>query len=584
MLKNVWSDKRVLPALGAVLSVGCLAAILGGTREVGYHFLWAVALAALYVLGLRFFALEDGRMRRCFGVLGFLFAGAQALGARLEIADRGGLDGLLLCTGAALGLTPAVGYLFSALYRGLFKLKRPGEERLSARGVFWIAFAAIFLCWMPVFLAYWPGISSYDVITQLGEILSGKLTNRNPLLHTLVMGAFYRAGIRMGDPRLGYSFFILMQMVIMAACFASVIRHLWKNGSPRCLCWGALALFALLPIHSMLAVSDTKDGFFVAFLALEVIRLDRLFRDPSLLKNKRFLVGFVGIGILMCMMRNNAFIGLVLGVVAVLIAFRGMERKRLCALFLVTLVCYFGVMNGLKLVCGASGGLATEFVSVQSQQMGRVYSLYHETEPDDCDEIKGYLPTVEEYTPYTADPLKTVAIVDKPYRMWGFLKLWGRIGLGHPMDYLDAWLLNTKGYWYLDDTTHAHIYGEGDGDRLGYLLSRSVEWLDLSIQSRFPALEGLYERLFTQNEYQRLPVVSLLFAPSLYLWLYAFLLAAARYRRDRRTTMLLTLVFGSFLPLLFGACVLIRYAYPFVACLPLMLGSLLSEKEQERRE
>lgn len=584
MLQITEGRRRAASVLCAALAVGCLAAALGGGRETGYHFLWVILLAACWAGGLRFFSLTDRRMRRCFGLLGLLFAGAQALGLRLEAIDRTGLDGLLLCAGAAIGLAPLCGYLFSILYNGLLRLKRPAKERLSAKNAFFLSFAVIFLCWLPVFLAYWPGISSYDINTQLGEILSGALTNRNPLLHTLIMGAFYRLGEAIGSPATGYSLFILVQMIFMAASFAAVIRHLWTIQTPRVLTWVLLAVFALLPIHPMLAISDTKDGYFAAFLALEAVQLDRLARERSLLKSGRFWAGFLTLGVLACMMRNNAFFGLVLLLLAGLTAFRGVDRKRLSALLLCTLALYFGVMNGLKAICGASGGLATEFVSVQSQQMGRVYYLHHETEPDDCGEIYGYLPTVEDYTPYTADPLKTFAIVDKPQRMWGFLKLWGRVGLGHPIDYLDAWLLNTKGYWFLNDTTHARIYGEGASERLGYLLSRSAAEYDLGLQSRFPALERLYERLFSENEYQRIPALSLLFAPSLYLWLCAFLLAAACYRRDRRSCLLIALVSGSFLPLLFGACVLIRYTYPFVVCLPLIVGSLLEHMQPVKSE
>lgn len=177
--------------------------------------------------------------------------------------------------------------------------------------------------------------------------------------------------------------------------------------------------------------------------------------------------------------------------------------------------------------------------------MGRVYAFYHESEPDDSYEIATWLPTVEDYTPYTADPLKTFAIVDKPERMWGFLKLWGRVGLRHPITYLDAWLLNTCGYWYLDDTTHARIYGEGADTHLGYLLSGQAETVGLASDGYLPGLRALYESLFSANEYQRIPVLSLLFAPALWVWLAALVGVGAASRRDRRTLALLALRWGA---------------------------------------
>ena len=432
-----------------------------------------------------------------------------------------------------------------------------------------------------MFLAYWPGISAYDIYTQIFEVFEDNYTNRNPLLHTLILGAFYRLGEGLGSAALGYALFILMQMAVMAAAYGAAMGHLRRIGAPRAIFWTALALFALFPVHAMLAVSDTKDGFFVALLVLVLIRFHRLLNDPSLLRRPGFVAGFVALGALMCMMRNNAFVGVLLALAAGLVALGKQGRLRLCALMLGTLVLYQGALSGLKAAFDASGALATELVSVQSQQMGRVYTFYHESEPDDCHEIATWLPTVEDYTPYTADPLKTFAIVDKPERMWGFLKLWGRVGLRHPVTYLDAWLLNTCGYWYLDDTTHARIYGEGADTHLGYLLSGQAEAVGLASDGYLPGLRALYERLFSANEYQRIPVLSLLFAPALWVWLAAFAGAGAACRRDRRTLALLALPVGCFLPLLLGACVLIRYVYPFVACVPLVLGCALARGKSD---
>ena len=423
--------------LSAAVCVGCLAALFGGGREAGYRFLWVAAFAALTALGGRCLALPDRRERRCFMALGALMAGAQALGLRLGVSGYTGVVGLFMCLGAGAGAGPAAGCVLAAAWRGLRALPvGAGNGRRSAGRVMWGSAALIFICWLPVLLAYWPGISAYDIYTQLDEVFSGQYTNRNPLLHTLILGAFYRLGEGMGNPAWGYALFILMQMAFMAAAFGAAMGHLWRIGAPRAIFWTALALFALFPVHAMLAVSDTKDGYFVALLVLLLIRFHRLLEDPSLLRRPGFVAGFAALGALMCMMRNNAFAGILAALAAGLVALGKEGRLRLCALMLGTLALYQGVLGGLKAAFDASGTLATELVSVQSQQMGRVYTFYHESEPDDCHEIATWLPTVEDYTPYTADPLKTFAIVDKPERMWGFLKLWGRVGLRHPVTYL----------------------------------------------------------------------------------------------------------------------------------------------------
>lgn len=195
----------------AAVCVGCLAALFGGTRETGYCFLWAAAFAALTLLGGRGLALADRRQRRCFMALGALMAGAQALGLRLEVSGYTGVPGLLLCAGAGVGAGPAAGCVLAAAWRGLCALPSgPKDGRRSARQVAWGCTALIFVCWLPVFLAYWPGISAYDIYTQIFEVFEDNYTNRNPLLHTLILGAFYRLGEGLGSAALGYALFILM--------------------------------------------------------------------------------------------------------------------------------------------------------------------------------------------------------------------------------------------------------------------------------------------------------------------------------------------------------------------------------------
>ena len=113
-------------------------------------------------MGGRCLNLPDRRERRCFMALGALMAGAQALGLRLELSGYTGVAGLLMCLGAGAGAGPAAGCVLAAAWRGLRALPvRAGNGRRSAGRVMWGSAALIFICWLPVLLAYWPGISAW---------------------------------------------------------------------------------------------------------------------------------------------------------------------------------------------------------------------------------------------------------------------------------------------------------------------------------------------------------------------------------------------------------------------------------------
>jgi len=561
---------RVIALLLASIGIGLCAILLGGSRAVGYRFVWIAAFALLAVGNDRFMAMEDVRAQRYFGGLGALFAIAQAMGYRLQFAQQSGLAGLFLCLGIGLCFAPALAYLFTLVAHALGNIKLSAEPTKPGK-VFWISLITILICWAPVFLAYYPGLFTYDVGTQIGEIISGKLTNRNPLIHTLFLGGFYLFGGMLGSYSTGIAMAVLLQMLAMAAIFAYLLRYLAILRTARFLRVLALLLFAVLPIHSMLAISCTKDTLFSGLLLLFAIRLHQLSREPGLLRNRRWLILTMSMIVLICLLRNNAFFAIFLCIpLGFLIIPKGL-RMRFTVLLMGSLLVYFGGSMAIKGLLHADGISPTELVSVPSQQMSRVYMLHHEELPASV-EIEYYLPTVRDYTPYSADPVKTFAIVNHPYRMWGFLKLWGKIGLKYPIEYLDAFLFTNRGYWWLDDTTHAAIYGEGLATRQGYLLSDTKKGMGVEHTSLFPPLETLFEKLFSNNEYQRFPGISLLFAPSLYVWLTLFSLFCGMYLRKRALCTLSGFLLCYLLPLSFGACVLIRYVYPLIVCLPLLLA------------
>ncbi|MEA5000043.1 MAG: DUF6020 family protein [Candidatus Limiplasma sp.] len=555
----------LMPGIG----VACFALLLGMPRALMYRFVWAIAYAAL-VLGTRHFLLEtDRRFQLGYGIAGGLFALTQALGFRLQHSGGTGWVGLALCLGVGIGLAPALGFGFGRVADRLARV-RPSEHTLRPRVRFWLAFCIILLGWLPVFLAYYPGLFAYDVATQIGEIISGKLTNRNPLLHTLFLGGFYQLGGLLGSHTLGIALSVLCQMALMAAIFAYMLNYLAGANGNRAAWWVSLVWLALFPTHAMLAISCTKDTLFSGLMLLYAVRLHALTRNPALLARRRWFAATLGLIALLCLMRNNAFFGILLCLPLGMFALPRTAWRRLAALVGGGLLLYLGVSAGLKTVLAADGVNQTELVSLPSQQMARVYALHQDTLPASV-EIAYYLPTVQDYTPHSADAVKTFANVRRPGRLWGFAKLWGKLGLQFPMEYLDAFLLNTQGYWWLDDTSHAAIYGQGLATRQGYLLSDTKPGFNVMHQSLLPPLETLYEQLFSANDYQRLPVISLLFAPALYLWLTFFALVRAWHARQRGRLLLGTFLLCYFLPFLFGACALIRYVYPLICCMPLLL-------------
>ena len=121
------------------------------------------------------------------------------------------------------------------------------------------------------------------------------------------------------------------------------------------------------------------------------------------------------------------------------------------ALLAAVLVLGLGAGKGLQLATGAKSGLVNEMLSVPAQQLARVYAL-HGTEDPVGYEIIEFVPYADQYDVWSADRVKLHLKVSRPGELWGFLKFWGRELFHYPIEYIDAFLYQCKGYWFLDDT------------------------------------------------------------------------------------------------------------------------------------
>lgn len=567
-----------LTGLSSLLGIAGGLLLTGHGYRSGYSFVFIPLFGLLWV-GAFLMAQRTWGRKEAYGALySFLFLLCMGLGYRLQANDTiGGLWGWLLVGGTAACLTLPTAYGLLLAIGTLARWLRRGSpcRPLSSRRVFWLYVALLLLCWLPVFLAYYPGLFAYDIHMQTYQVLKGRFDTHHPLLHTLWQGLFYTLGGWLGSYTVGMALHALCQALLVALCLAYGLQYLYKLHTPRALRIGALAFFALCPIVSILAISLTKDVLFSALFVVVCVQLHRLWCSPTLLASRRFILRLVLLSTLFCLLRNNGVITLGLGVALFLLFGRGFPRKLpFVAVMACVVLAYGGSTAGLAWATQAKPGNLKEMLCVPMQQMARVYSL-HQEDLDCTGPIEDFLPEVADYRPTMADDVKTTANVGAA-NMTEFLSLWGRLLWQYPGDYVDAFLWNSMGLWFVDDTSNAAAYGEALEDRQGYLLTDTKGGYQVEHTSYCPALEQLYERLFSANEYQSLPVLGALFCPALYFWGLLGVLFAALYRRQRPLLWVSFFGLGMYCSILLGPCALIRYMLPLVLLLPPLVGLLFS--------
>lgn len=527
-------------------------------------------------------------------VPGFLFALSCVLGRMLQKEGRtcrtlAGLSKGLL---ALIFMTIVSSVLVMLLFKGLSKLRdgrlksRISGKEYSNLSVFLFYAGVILLCWIPVFLAYYPSVFAYDAEGQLYQVLAHDYSTHHPLLHTLFLGAFFNLGNELFHSySAGMALHSAAQMLLMAGIFGWAEMVLYKERTSWVMRFILLAFYALFPANSVLALSTTKDVLFSGLTLLHMLVL-YLWVQERCTGRRKIVTGYILLSVMMLLFRNNAVYAYLVSQPVVLFLWKksgktGWKQYMTAALF--SLVFFAAGAAGLKAATGARNGSPREMLSVPLQQMART-RVMHEEEIEDVmrEKLNAYLPAewvFAAYNPHLADPVKGRAVIhDDPA---GLIRTWAQLGVRFPLTYADAFLDNSIGYWYIADQNHAEIYGVGTESGFGYLSTDNRTMpagCEIVEHSLAPGLRVFMERIVSDNEYRKIPVFSVIFSPAFYWWLLCFYIAFCLYRKEYKLLLPVLFLAVYYLTLLLSPTVLIRYMYPFVVSVPTMLCLISAKK------
>ncbi|MCR4708528.1 MAG: DUF6020 family protein [Clostridiales bacterium] len=504
-------------------------------------------------------------------IFGLLFALALSLGAELAwygelLPGRGSLI-------RRLAVPLMAGPLFGLLATRLLCLRPKAAEMPHPRaGRLWIYAAALFLLWLPMLLAYFPGMLNYDFAGEYAQHTEGVYSSIHPLLHSALMNGIITLGERLRDKNLGLLLYTLGQMVLFALSLGRACSFAGKRLGAKA-SFLMLSLFSLHPVFSTLAVSATKDTLFSAALltlSLDVYELLSGERGVKPVLCLRFVLCCLSVALL----RSNGFVALLPLLLGFFFTARG-QRKKAALLCLSGLAGIALTLLALTLALRPASFPSFQFYSLPAQQLVRARAAGTLTE-EQRETLEGWYTDEAGLVvhPHLADAAKGYLDRDRLTREGGeFLSLWRAAAVPGAKPYFEAFLELNVGSWYPDDRSHATIYPDVSWNDKGYLQTQEHEIPGFELRSYLPRLRVLTERICRRNEYQKIPVLSLLFSPALPFWglLFACVLLSARGECRLSVAALGALFLWA--GYLLGPCALPRYALPLFCLAPPLLAA-----------
>ncbi len=529
------------------------------------------------------------RSRLIAGVFSLLFSTAILFGARLDSVENVDVGDAALWIQL---VTFAV--LFTGMVCLLWRLldssvkRRPKGERRISQIITAVAekiggyadilsFLFLLLCWLPVFLAVYPGFFVYDAQDEYIQVATRVFSTHHPLVHVLLLGGMICGVHKLTDSyNLGIACYMVFQMVLAAGIFTFLFSYLRKKGVTRVLRLIGIVWLGLFPTVVMFTLCSAKDALFTLALLLLLVCLLEMGTEAAFFESKGWQSLFVVSGMGMMLLRNNGFYAFLV-MIPVLLFLQKKRRGRLLFLAVCAVAGCMLVNGGLKAALHADDSEYQELLTVPIQQLARTYKYAPEVFSEEDREVLYEILDEEAlslYTPRLSDPVKYRFSNEAFARDKGkYAKLWLRAGLKKPLIYLNAWWMTSYGFWYPD--TVINVYGGNtvftftykDNSYFGY----EVEQPGVR-ESKIPWLDEVYRKLSLEVWKEKVPVVSWLFSPGAMFWLYAFLFAWLLSRGRYELLYPFLPIFLIWLTVLLGPTYLPRYVLFFWYALPLFLA------------
>lgn len=235
---------------------------------------------------------SDRRTTLTTEILGVVYGGFLFFGSQLK--RKGGLTVLYTLKEAGLGPFEFCRYLLeglslsfvlAVLLRMLFTwlmhaepaLVKERKTELPRWARILSAAMIMVLCWLPFFLAFYPGMLSPDSIDELYQQLGIKaLSNHHPVMHQMLIRVCLCLGLKFGSVTLGTAIYSVVQMSLLALVYAINLETMRDYHVPCGFRLAILCTYALFPLNAALLIAKRRGTVAAAMFPLATVWLTTL--------------------------------------------------------------------------------------------------------------------------------------------------------------------------------------------------------------------------------------------------------------------------------------------------------------------
>lgn len=567
---NISNKHKVYNIVRAIISIVSISVVFNIPEVSIYSLLLVVGFAAFYdyVEGL---CIKD-KYARIGAVIFALFVtvGMVEYWWVDEVPRIGKIIRLcFLLFGSYYIFYNALQFLFIK-YDGIIARKDEVKCTISKDWIWIVSFIMIGISWGITWMADFPAVITPDTVSQIMQIKGdAPLDNFNPLANTLWLKLQYELLHNMGIKNINAALGVmsLLQLIIIDAIVSFQIKYLYSKTRNLIIVFFSIAFYTLTAYHASFSVTVGKDAIFSGIILGFMLAILRYFESDDLQDEKINLLVIFLLGLMVNLFRGNGYYAYMFILpVAIIYGIRKQKKEKklmLCIGF--TFLLSTVIISFIYKSVGIVERPYAEGLSIPIQQVASIVASDVQIDKEDY-ELLSRIVDVEQmgdaYTEWISDPVKRLFTNKEYFEEYkiDYLKLWIKLGIQNPKNYLFAYVNQTCGYWF--PAVDTWPYDMGVADNVYGIIHTPI----------LP--QKIVENIKTSAEkYLDMPVYGSFWCIATYTWVTLCMFLYSIRRKNQIITFNYVLLLGIWVGLLICTPVhaTFRYIYPLVIAAPLIL-------------
>ena len=581
--KIIWVVASILLTIGLNMSIYVANNLVYFN---GNQIIWLFLCVFIYIIFKQSDKYEGRRLKVCSGILAVILAIIQVLGI---MTNGNWIVSEVIVTKEVVMFMLAkfitYGVIFYNIIKILFSLIEQIDWNKTRKDIlkpslktFIVVALLFFIVWLPYFLNYYPGITSFDTHYQLMQGF-GKIpyNNHHPVVHTFIMSSVVKVGHAItGDYNFGIALYAMLQMIFCAITLSFVIYYMGKKNINPIIKTITFLCFAFVPFVPQFSIAVWKDVPFAMFMVWLLIGIiEMITNEENFFTKKRNMGLFILITLCVLFFRNNG-VYIILLTLPFALVLRRKYWKQILIVFGIPIIFYYIITGPVFAKFNIAKSSSKEMLSIPMQQMARIVKYKgDELSEEDKNIIGQYInidTAAENYIPTISDPIKN-EFNDGTFNQdkLNLIKLYIKLAIKYPGETLEALVGNTYGYYYPEVVTYSIATGvyKSPFEAEQFMNLHEDPIIDI------PVLDSMINAIYEKQ----IPIVSLIANIGFVFWIVLGIVFYNIYQKRYKYLLM-------FVPVgvLYLTCLAspvsgeLRYIYAMFVSLPLFIGVGLKNK------